>query len=217
MRQLWKQFRWWFLSRQRNSFPWLFLSQQGLCALTNPCVSSGNSFGDDFLVGNETVFLDYFLVNRGYVLWRIHASALEIVSVMNSVSVETQVSLTILESTVSRMITVPAATKFSLSISESTGVVCDDESICHLWKQFRWWFLSRQLLRFPWLFVSQHGLCAMTNPCVSSGTSFGDDFLVGCDSVFLGCFWVNRGCVRCRIHESSVEAVSVTISESAAI
>jgi hypothetical protein len=36
----------------------------------------------------------------------------------------------------------------SLTISESTGVVCDGESMPHLWKQFRWWFLSLQQLSF---------------------------------------------------------------------
>jgi hypothetical protein len=40
------------------------------------------------------------------------------------------------------MISGMTATRFSLMIFESTGVVCAVESMCHPWKQFRWWFLS---------------------------------------------------------------------------
>jgi hypothetical protein len=42
-----------------------FLSQQGLQALLNPRVTFGRCFGDDFLVGYDSVFVDYFSVNRG--------------------------------------------------------------------------------------------------------------------------------------------------------
>jgi hypothetical protein len=35
------------------------------------------------------------------------------------------------------MISERAATKFSVTISESTGAVCAEESMRHLWKQFR--------------------------------------------------------------------------------
>jgi len=160
------------LRRQRLSFPWLFLSQHGLYALSNPCITSWSSFHDDFWVGSDSAFVDYFRVKKGCVHWWVYVSALELVSVMNSES---------------------AATRFSLTISNSTRAMCADESMCHLWKQFRWQFLSWQRLTLPWLFVSQHGLCAMTNPCVNSRTSFGDDFLVGSDIVFLECFWVNGG------------------------
>jgi hypothetical protein len=66
--------------------------------------------------------------------WRIHMSPMEAVSVMIS------------EST---------ASPFSLTICESTWAVCDDESMRQLWNQFRWWFLSRLRLSFPWLFLSQ--------------------------------------------------------------
>jgi len=127
--------------------------------LTNPCISSGNSLGDDFWGGSDLVFINYL---------------------------------------------------------ESTGAVCADESIHKLCKQFRWWFMSRQRLRFHWQFQSQQGLCVLTNPCVSFRTSFGDDYWVPSDSVFLEYFWVNGGCVRWRIHLSPMEAVSVNISEVAA-
>jgi len=133
----------WFVSRPRISFPLQFPSQQGLYALMNPYVTCGSSFDDYFWGASNSVFLDYFWVNR---------------------------------------------------------VVCDDESIRHLWKQFSWWFLSRQQLNLPWLILSQQGLWALMNPCISSGTSFGDDFWVCSNSVFLDYFWVNRDYVRWPIH-----------------
>jgi len=42
----------------------------------------------------------------------------------------------------------------------------------------------------------------LSNPCVTCGSSFVDDFRVP------------RGCLRCRIHASPVEAVLLMISES---
>jgi hypothetical protein len=78
---------------------------------------------------------------------------------------------------------------------------------------------------------------AMSNPCVTSGSSF-VDFLDGSDSVFVDVFFIPNGlfalsntcvtrgssfvddlrvrrcCLRCRIHASPVEAVSLMISES---
>jgi hypothetical protein len=73
-------------------------------------------------------------------------------------------------------------------ISESIGGVCAVESMCHPWKQFRWGFLRA------------HGIFALSNPCVTCESSFVDDF------------WVHKGCLRCRIHMSPVEAVSLMIS-----
>ena len=137
--QLWKQFRWWFLRRHWLRFPQLSLSQQRLCALTNPCVSSWSSFSDDVWVGNDSVSHEYFLVNRGCVRRRIHVSTHETVSVM---------------------IYELAATQISLTIFESTGAVCADESMRELWKQFQWSFLSQQRLSFPWLFKSRGATCA---------------------------------------------------------
>jgi len=149
MHQRWKHFRWWFLRGQRLNFPWLFLSQQGLCALMNPWVSSGNSFGGYFWVGSDSVFLDCLWDNR---VWA-------------------------------------------------------DESIRHLSKQFWGLFLSGQRLSFPWLFPSQQRLCGLTNPCVTSRSSFGDDFWVCSESVFLDSLCVNRGSVRWWIHASGLENI----------
>jgi hypothetical protein len=91
---------------------------------------------------------------------RIHASLLKGVSVMIS------------EST---------STKFSLTISEWIGDMGADESARHLWKLFRW------------LFLSQQGLRALPNPRVAFSWCFGDDFHVSTDSVFVDHFFVNRG------------------------
>jgi len=170
MRQLWTQFQCWILSRQRLGFPWVFQTQQGLCALTNPCVTYGSSFGYHFWVSSDSLFVNYFWVNRGCERWRIHASALEPVSVMISES---------------------AVSQFSLIISKSTGSMCAGESIRHLWKQFRWLFLRRRQLSLHWLFLSQQGQCALMNKYVTYGSNFINHFLVGNDSAFLDCFWGN--------------------------
>jgi hypothetical protein len=78
--------------------------------------------------------------------------------------------------TISLMISEWSATQFSLTFSESTGAVCTEDSLCHRKKQFRGLFLNGRRLRFPLLFMSQQGLCALTNPLVTSGNIFGDDF-----------------------------------------
>jgi hypothetical protein len=113
---------------------------------------------------------------------------------------------------ISVMISKSMVTQFSLNIFEWTGAVCTSESKRQLYKQFRWWFLSRRRLSFPWIFLSENGLCALTNHSLSSASSFGDDFF-GMDSIFLDYFLVNKGCVRWRIHASALEAVSVMISD----
>jgi len=128
IRQLRKLFRWWFLNRHRLRFPRLFLGQQGLRALMNPCVNSGSCFGDDSWVRSDPVFLDYFWANRACVRSRIDASAQEKISVM---------------------ISEWATSQFSLTISKSTGAMCANESNRQLCKQFRWWFLNRHRLGFP--------------------------------------------------------------------
>ena len=164
---LWKVFRWLFLSQQRLTFRWLFVSQQGLWALTNPRVTFGISFVDDFEDGSGSIFIDFSYVNRGWACWRIHASPLEVVS------------LTIPQS---------ASTQFSWTFSEWTGAASTFDSTPYLWKVFRWWFLSRQRLTFRWLFVSQQGLWALTNPRVTFRISFVDDFGDCNDSVFIDFF-----------------------------
>jgi hypothetical protein len=95
-----------------------------------------------------------------------------------------------------------AKTQFSLTISESLGAFYADESTRHLWKQFRW------------LFLSQQGLCTVTNPCLTYGSSFVDDFWVCSNSVFVDYFWVNRGIVCSQIQASPVEAILLMISET---
>jgi hypothetical protein len=204
MRHSWKHFRWWFLSRQWLSIRWWFLSPQELYALSNPQVNRGSSFVDDFWV------------HRGCLRCRIHASPVEVVSLRiyesqglfvlsNHASPVEALSLMISESTV---------TKFSVMIFKPAGVVCSVESTCQPWKQFRWWFLSRQQLNFRWWFQSPQGLFALWNQCVTLRSSFVDDFWDDSDSVFVDDFGVHRGCLRCRIHVSPVEAVLLMISES---
>jgi hypothetical protein len=79
---------------RRIRFHWLFLSQKGLRALPNPRITFGRCFDDDFSVGINSVFVDYFLVNRGWQLFQIHASPLKGVSVMIFQSAPTLFSLT---------------------------------------------------------------------------------------------------------------------------
>jgi len=189
----WKVFRWWFLSRHRTSFRWLFMSQLGLLVLTNPRVTFGIGFVDNFGDGSGSVFINNFWVNRGWARWRIHALPLEVVSLMISQS---------------------APTQFSLTFSESTGAASTSESTPYLSKVFRWWFLSRQRLNFRWLFVSQQGLWALTNPQVIFRISFVDDFRDCNGLVFINFFYVNRGWARWRIHASPLEVVSLMISQS---
>ena len=94
------------------------------------------------------------------------------------------------------MISKSAATQFSVMIIESTGIT---ESIGiitestrtvrayvtkhQLGKRFRRQFPSRQRLSFRWRLLSQQGLCARTKPGISWGSSSGDDFRVGRDSL----------------------------------
>jgi hypothetical protein len=75
--------------------------------LTNPRVSCGESLGDDFGVVSYSVFGDDYRVNKDCAPIRNQASTGEVVAV------------TIFKS---------AATQFSVSISESTGTVCPDQS-----------------------------------------------------------------------------------------
>jgi len=94
--------------------------------------------------------------------------------------------------------------------------VWPDESIRHLWKQFPGGFLREQRLGFSWLFISQKGLCGLTNPFITSESNFGGYFWLRSDSVFLDCLWVKRGCVAWRIQSSPANAVSGAIFEWAA-
>jgi len=111
----------------------------------------------------------------------------------------------------------------SLMIYESLGVVSAFKSMCHPSNHYSRWFLRPE------------GLFAMSNPCLTCGSSFVDDFWghmgylrcrihaspvqaifinvfwVRCDSVLLDDFWAHMGSLRCRINASPVEVVSLMI------
>ena len=107
------------------------------------------------------------------------------------------------------------STLFSLTFYELIGVASISESTCHLWKVFKWWFLSWQRLNFRWLFVSQQRLLALTTPRVTFIINFVNNFRDGSGSVFSDFFFVNKGWAHWRIHASPLEVVSLTISHSA--
>jgi hypothetical protein len=144
-----------------------------------------------FLTRQQLSFQWWFLSPRGCLRCRIHASPVKAVSLM---------------------------------ISESAGAVSIVELTCQPWKQFRgcflsvqglsfqWWFLSPQLLSFRLWFLSPQELYPLSNPLLNCASSFVDVFWVGSDSVFNDDFSVHKGCTRCRILVSTVEADSLTIS-----
>jgi hypothetical protein len=203
MRHPWQQFRWWFLSPHE------------LFALSNPCVTRGSSFVDDFWDDSDSVFVHDLWGHKGCLRCRTHASPVEVVSLRISESqgyLRCRIHASPVEA-LSLMISESIVTQFSVMIFDPAGFVCTVEFMCQQWKQFRWWFLSRQWLSFRWWFLSPHELFALSNPCVTCGSSFVDDFWDGNDLVFVDDFWVHRGCLRCRIHVSPVEAVSLRISE----
>jgi len=184
---LWKEFRGLLLSGQRLCFPWLFMSLQGLWGMTNPFITCERSFEGHFWVGSDLVFRDCLWVKMGYVGCRIHSSPVKAFF---------------------RAIIEWAATQFSLSTYESTWPVWDDESVRHLWNQFRGRFLIGQRLSFSWLFIRRKGLCGLTNSFVTYERSFGGSFWCGSDSVFLVCLWGNMGYLGWRIRSSPAKAVS---------
>jgi hypothetical protein len=55
-------------------FSLTFFESTGVRGLSNPRLTFGRSFGDDFPVGTDSVFVDFFWVNMGYGQFRIHAS-----------------------------------------------------------------------------------------------------------------------------------------------
>ena len=192
--QLGKQFRWWFSSRQQISFRCRFPSQLGLCALTNTDVSYKRSLVDYVWVVSYTVFGDDYRVKKDYARRQ------------NQVSAGEAVSVTIFES---------AANRFRCRIPSHLGL-CTDQSRRQLWRQSRWLFLSRQVLRFRWRLMSQQGLCARTTPGLICVGSLVDYFWGIRYSVFGDHYRVKRDCAR-RWNQVSVgEAVSVMIFESAA-
>jgi hypothetical protein len=82
-----------------------------LLTLQNLRVAFGSFFGDDFTISTDSVFVAFFLVNRGCERFQIHASPLKGVSVMISQS---------------------ASTSFLLTFSESTGAGSYSKSTRHL-------------------------------------------------------------------------------------
>ena len=110
-----------------------------------------------------------------------------------------------------------SATQFSLTFSESTGVVCTEDSIHHLWKQFRKLFLSGQWLTFLWLLMSRKGLCGLMNPFVTCESSFGGYLWVAATQFSLtvyesaGAVWDDKTFVTC---ESSFGGYFLVVSYS---
>jgi hypothetical protein len=106
-RQLWRQTRWLFLSRQLLSIRWQVTSQQGVYVQTNPSISCETSFGEDFKCMSDSVFDVDFRVNLDCVRWPIQASAVKRVSVM---------------------VYEFSTTLFSVTITDSIGTVCTDKT-----------------------------------------------------------------------------------------
>jgi hypothetical protein len=88
---------------------------------------------------------------------------------------------------VSLMIFEAPATQFSLMISKPTWAVC-----------------ALECMAVSLMLSETLGLFALSNPCVTRGSTFVDD-LCG-----------HMGCLLCLIHASPVEAVLLMISDSAA-
>jgi hypothetical protein len=93
-----------------------------LCARTKPSFSWGSGFRDDFQVGNDSVFGDDNRVNRGF--YRVNK---DFARIRNKASAGEAVSSTIYKT---------AATPFSVTITESTGIVRTDKSRHQLGKKF---------------------------------------------------------------------------------
>jgi hypothetical protein len=146
----WKQFRCWFLRLQ------------GLFALSNPCVTCGSSFVDDFWDGSDSVFVDNFWARMCSLRCRIHASPVEAVLLMISEYAGALYALEsmhhpwkyfvddfwVLRGCLCFQIHKSPVGAVSFMIYEATGAVCAVESMRHLWKQFCWWFVRRQRLSF---------------------------------------------------------------------
>jgi hypothetical protein len=175
-----------YLNGKRVSFPWLFMSQQGLWGLTNPFGTCEKSFEGSFWVVSDFVFLDCLWVIRGCLGCRIQSPPVKAVS---------------------GAISEWAASQFSFTVYESTGAVGAEESIRHMWKEFRGLLLRGQRHSFPRLFMSPEGLFGLPNPFATCESSFGGYIWMGSESVFLDCLWVNRGCGGWRIHSAHVKRV----------
>jgi len=178
-------------------------STRALCAV-EPCLTRGSSFVDDFYDGNNSVFVDDFWVDRGCLCFRIHVSPLEAVSLMISESIAALCSVESIrhpwkqfrwwflsqqrlcfrwlflrpQGCLRCRIHASPVAAVSLMISKPTWAICAVESMRHSWKQFCWWFLRRQWLSFRSWFVRPQGFFVVSNPCVTRGSSFVEDFWV---------------------------------------
>jgi hypothetical protein len=167
-----------------NQFSRWFLTSEELFALPNPGLTRGSRF------------VDNCLGHRGCLHCQIHGSPVEAVSLMfftpqglfapwkpcvthGSISVDgfwvDSDSVLVDDLWGHRCwfrlrIHASPVKAVSLMISEATGAVCAVQCLGHPWKQSRWWFLRPKML------------IALSNPCVTRGSSFVDDF------------WVPRGC-----------------------
>jgi len=204
MRHPWKQFLWWYLS------------PYGVFALSNPCVTRGSSFVDDFWALRrylccwihaspvEAVSLIISKSHTGCLRCTIHASPIEAVSLVIPKSLEAVWAVEYMRhpwkhfigdfwalkgSLRYRILALPVKA-VSLGISEALGPVCAVESMRYLWNLFRWWIL--------WPL----GLFALLNQWVTHRSSFFDNF------------WVPRGCLGYQIHASLVGAFLLMIFES---
>ena len=97
-------------------------------ARTKPSFSWGSGFGDDFQVGSDSVFGDDYRVNRDYRVKRDYYRVnKDCVRIENQAATGEAVLSTISKS---------AATQFSVTITESTGIVRTNKIRHQLGKQF---------------------------------------------------------------------------------
>jgi hypothetical protein len=159
-------------------FCWLFLSQQGLAAIPNPCVTFVRCFSDDFRVDSDIVFVDYFWVNKGCGRSRIHESPLEVIS-LSFMWQQGRRALSNPRITFRRFFGddfQSAPTPFSLTFSEWVGSWALPNERVTFGRCFGNVFLVGTDSVFVDFFLSQEGLRALPNKHVTFGRLFGDYF-----------------------------------------
>jgi len=160
IRHLWKEFQGQFLNGHRVRFLWLFMSQQRLWGLTNPFVTLWKEFRGQLLSGQRLSFPFVFICQQG------------LCGLTNPfITCESSFRGRFWEGT----------TQFFMTVYESKGAVWADESIRHLWKEFRGLFLNGHRISFHWLFMSQQRLWGLMNPFVTCEKTFKGNFWVGSD------------------------------------
>ena len=187
-----RQSRWLFFSRQLLYFWWRLPSQHGLCAWTNRGFSC---------VGN---LVDYFWGTRYKVLWwRLPCQ--------QRLCARTNPGFNY----VGRLVDYFWVVRYSVFGDDyrvnkdcvlRRNKVSAREAVSVM-------IFELVELSFRWRFPSQLGLCALTNPGVSSGGSLVHYFWVVSYPVFGDDYRVNRGCARRRNQVSAREAVLVMIFE----